>query len=93
MKCEYFKGCGAPLCPLDEDTVLAGIWFVTDEVCRRALADWVKKQHALLPLEPTGYFTLDMLKALTPTPGITGLTAHGDKAPSLEREWIRHAAG
>jgi hypothetical protein len=67
MKCKYFDGWSAPLCPKDEG-VADRYWFADEDICRLAdVPEWVKRQRkisqkAARGIAPSGYFTLAMLK-------------------------------
>jgi hypothetical protein len=62
MKCKYFDGCSAPLCPQDEG-IADRTWFADEDICRLAdVPDWVKRQRKVSrQAAPDGYFNLAML--------------------------------
>jgi hypothetical protein len=63
MKCKYFDGCSAPLCPQDEG-IADRTWFADEDICRLAdVPEWVKRQRKISRKAAMGgYFTLAMLK-------------------------------
>jgi hypothetical protein len=48
-ECKYFDSCSAPLCPMDSESMSAGIWYADEEVCKRRdlSAPWVKRQKRI----------------------------------------------
>jgi len=94
IDCPYFRKCGAPLCPLDPESLEHGIWFPDDPVCRRRPApDWVKAQKKIKRKATCRdcYFTFEMLNSgCVIGKGITGLSPDS-KADEKERlrRWLR----
>jgi hypothetical protein len=63
MKCKYFDGCSAPLCP-QEEGIADRTWFADEDMCRLAdVPEWVKRQRKISRKAVLGgYFTCAMLK-------------------------------
>ena len=70
-ECSSFEECGAPLCPLDKDSLKYGQWFPNEEICRRRSPEgrprWVEVQHRVVKqgCQEDRYFTYPMLEGLT----------------------------
>jgi len=93
----YGRGCSAPLCPLDENSITNQIWYPgIEEICSRKdfqSLDWIRKQKAIVRAKApfAKYFTPAMLQALKQVRrGIEGLNADQplEKAKEAERKWI-----
>jgi len=47
-QCRYFESCSAPLCPLDKDGLMSGVWFPDEEICIvNEPPYWVERQVKL----------------------------------------------
>jgi len=98
VDCPNFeKGCSAPLCPLDENSITNQIWYPgVEEICSRKdfqSLDWIQKQKAIVKAKAPAekYFTVPMLQAINQVrKGIQGLDpAHPlEKAKEAEKGWI-----
>jgi len=94
--CAQFQdGCSSPLCPLDENSIINGIWYpVVEEIChRRDAPNWVRKQKAVVKARAPSdrYFTSAMLQAISQVRiGIEGINPDQplEKAKEAERKWI-----
>jgi len=91
--CPYFEKCNAPLCPLDEESLIHGVWYPEEEICRKMDYAWIKKQKKIKKLWEQGkissdfFFTVRMLNSLRRIkPGLKG--ANPDRADG-EKEWLR----
>jgi hypothetical protein len=75
-KCKYSDYCNAPLCPLDKESLEAGIWYPDEEVCRmKNPPKWIKNQKKIVKAgaSPDYYFDYQMLNNLkTIRKGIKG---------------------
>jgi len=91
--CPSFDTCGAPLCPLDLESLKNGIFYPDEEICKRRNAPaWIKVQRKIA--KKTGdkdkYFTYEMLaQNCVISKGITGLDPDKEQAPQLKR-WLEH---
>lgn len=74
-KCSHFQTCGAPLCPLDNESKKHGIWYPGEAICKQQIAPrWVKKQRIIAralkvgkgqeAVGKTGFFTVRSLRAM-----------------------------
>jgi hypothetical protein len=93
MKCKYFDGCSAPLCPQDEG-IADRTWFADEDICRLADSpDWVKRQRKVSRKAALGgYFTLAMLRHdCRICKGMKGIDPDGtDKERAAdETEWFK----
>lgn len=66
MNCPRFETCNAPICPLDEGSILHAIWYPKEEeVCmlmKYANLPWVRRQKRYAKrAKPGFYFTHQML--------------------------------
>lgn len=60
-KCQFFKECKAPLCPLNEGSKEI-TWFPDEPICRVfSNLDWVKMQKKLQRERKEGFFNIEML--------------------------------
>ena len=62
-ECKHFDECGAPICPLDEDSMKDAIWYPDEEICRYGRLAWVKRQRKISrkARNKDFYFTYEML--------------------------------
>lgn len=95
-RCTIYEGCGAPLCPMQENTLKHGLWYPDEEICRARRFQslpWVKKQKRIAKLGLTvddGFFTVrmfDSIKAITEN--VKG--ANPDDFGS-EQKWLKQRA-
>ena len=84
----------APLCPLQDNTLLSGCWYPDEDICkarRFQTLDWLKKQKKIVKLglnADAGYFTVSMLQTLTiMRKGLNG--ADADDYPASENRWLK----
>lgn len=88
--CPLFDKCNAPLCPLDENSIINGIWYPDEEVCKKkAIELWVKNQRKVKKRsrDTEKYFTASMLnRNIRVRNGITGLGT--DSNLDDEKKWI-----
>jgi hypothetical protein len=47
LACPQFHRCSAPLCPLDESSLRAAVWFPTEEICSHIHEPWIRRQLKL----------------------------------------------
>jgi len=62
--CKRFDDCAAPICPLDDETKDAAIWYVDEEICmcqRHNKIPQVRAQRKLIRVKAEGYFNWEML--------------------------------
>jgi hypothetical protein len=93
MKCKYFDGCSAPLCPKDEG-IADRTWFADEDICRLAdVPAWVKRQRKVSRrAAPGGYFTVAMLRHDCRIPkGMKGIDPDGTDAERAadEAAWFK----
>lgn len=68
--CRRFNDCEAPLCPLDETSLRAGIWYSNEQICKShkfASFGWIKRQKKIARLRlaaNAGFFTVAMLNSI-----------------------------
>lgn len=63
-QCNHFDFCSAPLCPLDEESLICGIWYPDEDVCKKRISlKWVRKQKKLVKRKanPELYFSIETL--------------------------------
>ncbi|MHA1286156.1 MAG: hypothetical protein ACTSPB_02010 [Candidatus Thorarchaeota archaeon] len=64
IECPHFRKCGAPLCPLDPESLRKGIWYPDEPIChKRPTPGWVKAQKKIRrkTKNVNRYFTFEML--------------------------------
>ena len=66
--CRRFNDCEAPLCPLDERSLRAGIWYSNEQICKSqkfATLRWIKRQKRIVKrgISPDRLFTVSMLES------------------------------
>jgi hypothetical protein len=93
MKCTYFDGCSAPLCPRDEG-IAARAWFPDEDICRLSdVPGWVKRQRKVSRrAAPEGYFTMAMLNQdCRIAQGMKGIDPDGsaEERASCEAAWFK----
>jgi hypothetical protein len=93
MKCKYFDGCSAPLCPQDEG-IADRTCFADEDICRLADApEWVKRQRKVSRKAAMGgYFTVAMLKQDCRIPkGMKGIDPDGtdEERVADEATWFK----
>jgi hypothetical protein len=89
-------GCSAPLCPMDEQSIKAGVWFPDEEVCRRSsVPRWVKKQRRIVLKngDKTLCWSVRMLEKISRIcDGAAGMNP--DRNPGdAESSWLNSVAG
>jgi len=91
-KCSKFNSCGAPLCPLDEESLKYGIFYPDEEICtKRPFPLWIKAQRKITKRckDKDKYFSYEMLNRLSQVRiGTIGLDPDRDEKPQLKR-WLR----
>jgi hypothetical protein len=93
MKCRYFDGCSAPLCPRDEG-IADRTWFPDEDMCRlKDVPGWVKRQRKVSRrAAPDGYFTVAMLNQDCRIPqGMKGIDPDGteEERAACEAAWFK----
>jgi hypothetical protein len=93
MKCKYFDGCSAPLCPRDEG-VADRTWFSDEDICRlRDVPEWVRRQRKVSRrATPEGYFTMAMLnQGCRIAQGMKGIDPNGseEERAACEAAWFK----
>ena len=107
VDCKKADKCNAPLCPLDEQSLLLCVWYPGEEICtcrEFANLDFIKTQKKISKVlgigrpnnEPkfdVGYFTLDMLNhKFKITNKIVGLDPNEDEKAQLNK-WFKRYKG
>ena len=95
-KCSHFEECSAPLCPMDNQSLEGGLWYVDEEICPlRGQPDWVRKQEkikrAVADRDPyeVGYFRVEMLERLHRITGmVRGIDPDAPEEDQLEA-WLK----
>jgi hypothetical protein len=64
MKCKFYDTCNAPLCLNDPESLLHGIFFPGESICKLSnVPEWVKRQRKLARVaDKDTAFTVEMLK-------------------------------
>jgi hypothetical protein len=93
MKCKYFDGCSAPLCPRDEGAA-DRCWFPDEDICRLAeVPEWVRRQRKVSRKAALdGYFTLAMLRHdCRISKGMKGIDPNGtdEERTAGEAAWFK----
>jgi len=95
MDCNIYDKCNAPICPLDTESMLFGIWYTDEEVCKKkdmGKCLWIKNQRKLQKGEKTqkrGYFTKEMLDRNITLGKLTcGINPDSINTAELEKNWI-----
>lgn len=88
--CSFLNKCNAPICPLDENSIMDGLWYPDEEICKKRFnLVWIKNQKKVKKKAKNKekYFTVSMLnRNIIIKTGILGL----DYNASYEDEckWI-----
>jgi len=86
-QCRHFDSCSAPLCPLDEKHLKAGIWYPDEEICRlKKITDWIKRQKKIAKKtkDKDTYYSYEMLNRNCKVgTGMTGLNPDIAEEPQL----------
>ncbi len=97
MKCPYFsKGCNAPICPEDPESMECGIWYPDEEICKRkdyAQEVWVRNQRKIKRKTQNAdtYYTFKMLKRnCVIAKGITGIDPDKPAEPQIKTWFKKH---
>ena len=91
--CRLYETCSAPLCPLDRASLLNGIWYPDEEICRsRTFGNlpWIRQQGKIAKsASPTDrYFHPEMLQRnCIVKKGIAGLDPDEIEKPQLQK-WL-----
>jgi len=90
--CPKFDKCGAPLCPLDPESLKDGIWYPDEEICKRKNTPaWVRAQRKIAKKtqDTDKYFNYAMLsRNCQIRKGISGIDPDKAEEPQL-RKWIK----
>lgn len=95
--CNHFETCSAPLCPQDRDSLLKGVWFPDEEICRNRKftgQTFIRKERAIKKKakDETTYYTNAMLnRDITIRKGISGIDPDQEinQAELAESQWIK----
>ena len=92
--CPSYDVCAAPLCPLDQQSLDNGIWYLEEDICRKQKQGrWVQVQKRINKRFGTGdrgYFTLAMLKACARVGKLLkGLDPDAKNLVGKEAAWIK----
>lgn len=96
--CNFTDVCNAPLCPLDAESIVSGIWFPDEEICRSRIGSnlmWVKTQKKIQKkaVNDDKYFTASMMdRNIVVKRGILGLDPN-KATPEDEIAWIEKHPG
>ena len=94
--CNLFEECKtleAPLCPVQENTLINGVWYADEPICRAKRyqhIQWIKMQKQIAALKLTaedGFFTVRMLTALKVLP--RSINGADPDDPDSEAKWIQ----
>jgi len=91
--CRLYETCSAPLCPLDRASLLNGIWYPDEEICRsRAFGNlaWIRQQGKIAKCasRTDRYFHPEMLQRnCIVKKGIAGLDPDEVEKPQLQK-WL-----
>ena len=91
--CRLYETCSAPLCPLDRASLLNGIWYPDEEICRsRTVGNlpWIRQQGKIAKsASPTDrYFHPEMLQRnCIVKKGIAGLDPDEIEKSQLQK-WL-----
>ena len=97
--CNLFEPCEspeAPLCPLQIESVVHGIWYGNEPICRSKKfqkISWIKKQKKIANLrltEEAGYFTIRMLDNLHTNAITSKLKGADSNSLEPEEDWLRN---
>ena len=90
--CKSFDHCGAPLCPLDEESMADGIWYpIEEEICTKHRHPFILMQRKIAKKASgeAGYFTPEMLKSNCMVKGgILGIDPERDEKMQLIK-WLK----
>ena len=96
-ECRLVETCEAPLCPLQENAMIYGVWYADEKICRarkfQSLA-WVKRQKRIARLGLTaddGFFSVKMLESLNRT--TKSLRGADPDDFNSEAKWLKQRAG
>ena len=88
-QCKRFDSCGAPLCPLDEDSLQNGLWYPDEESCESVefrMMPWIKRERKISKRarESDHYFLFKMLQRdIIIKKGIAGIDPDRDEPGQL----------
>jgi len=91
-ECTQYDKCSAPLCPLDKQTLMYGIWYPDEEICRKHHHRWVKTQKKIAKRarNKDHYYVLQMLKQdCVIGRAIDGLDPNYDESSQLGK-WLKN---
>ena len=92
--CPKFDKCGAPLCPLDSESLKDGIWYPDEEICKRKnVPAWVKAQRKIAKKtqDIDKYFNYAMLsRNCKIRKGISGIDPDKAEEPQLKKWFKAH---
>ena len=94
--CAQHDTCGAPICPLDKQSLECGLWYPNEEICRsqknRLGISWIKNQRKIARKTKytDKYFTLSMLKRnCVIGAGIKGIDPNREKENQI-KIWLKN---
>ncbi len=95
-ECKHIDVCNAPICPMDEESLIHCVWYPDEEICRSrkfTSMTFIKKQRLVAERagDPTKYFSCQMLnRNFIVREGITGIDPDQEigEASRAERRWI-----
>ncbi len=95
-ECQRFETCGAPLCPLDQESLENGIFYASEEVCTRQGLKllWLRNQRKIArkTKDPDiGFFTINMIdRRIKISKAIKGIDPdRPDEEKLLLNRWFR----
>ena len=92
IKCKYYNGCSAPMCPLFKNRIHEWGWFPEDGICKqRPAPGWVLTQMKIAKKtkDKNKYFTYEMLnRNCRIGKGIIGLDPNKEEEYQL-KEWLK----
>ena len=91
VDCTLAGKCSSPLCPLDEESLLEGVWYPDEEICRKYNCQFIKTQKKIAKRtrDNSTYYTHEMLnRNFVVTKAIAGLDPDKGRAAQLAR-WLK----
>ena len=95
MNCKHFDSCSAPLCPLDTESLMQGIWFCDEDICRlRQVPRFVRNQRTIhrRSKDNDTYYSHSMLdRNIVIKTSIAGIDRDQEikQASLAEKKWIK----
>ena len=94
-ECKNFEGCDVPLCPMDESSLIHGIWFPDEDICKSRQFQslgWIRKQKLITKRHGSveGFFNIKMLNAVLQVhKRIMGADPDLPLSANVDERWIR----